>query len=148
MFDLGLPQVTSVLTSSSDVAHEVPITLKANGHIVHAEFELDGGCEVELLISDALASSIGFDLLDDDKFKPYSAVVAGGIAASFREYQGDVEISFTTGRGSVRSTRCVNVLVGGNDNLVGLPTMRRLRLGVANSLGTICIFPLRAAKIV
>lgn len=143
-----MPQVTSILRSSSAVAHEVPLTLNANGHIVHAEFELDSGCEVELLISDSVATGLGFDVSDPNLFSPYNAGVAGGGMGAFHEYKGIVEISFLTGRGSMRSTRCANALVGGDDNLIGLPAMGRLRLGVANETGTICIFPVRAPKIV
>lgn len=134
------------MNSSSAVAHEVPITLKANDYIAHAKFDLYGGCEVELLISDEFATSFGFDYLDADHFKPYSADVAGGGDSDFRVYQGIVEVSFNTGEGSIRTARCANVLVGGSDNLMGLPTISRLCLGVDAS-GTICIFPVRAAKI-
>jgi hypothetical protein len=143
-----LPQVTSIVQSSSVVAHEVPITLKANEQLVHAIFELDGGCEVEMLISDDVAISLGLNQLGPEKFDSCTAGIAGGGAANFRVYNGIVEVSFTTGRGSIRSTKCVNVLVGGGDNLVGLPVMGRLRLGVSDSSGTICIFPVRAPRIV
>jgi hypothetical protein len=148
IFFVGLPHVASVLNRSSAVVHEVPLTLKSNNRIIHAEFELDGGCDVELLISDAVAASLGFDQLDADQFKPYDAHVGRGADADFREYLGMVEVSFTTGRGSVRMATGHHVLVGGNNNLIGRPTMGRLGIGVPDAGGIVCIFPLRAAKMV
>ena len=130
------------------VAHEVPLSLKINdGPIIHAEFELDGRCEVDILISDAIAEALGLNQLGQDHFKPYVAGVAGGGSADLREYQGIVTVSFITGRNIIRSTNCANALVGGNDNLLGLPAMSRLRLGVPDGTGTICIFPLKPRRI-
>lgn len=137
-----------MLQSTSPVAYDAPIILRANDRTVYALFELDDGCEVDLLISDAVATTLGFDELPVDQFQPFGANVAGGTPATLRRYRGVVEVSFTTGRGSIINTACANVLVGGNENLLGLPTMGRLRLGVPKDIDTKCIFPVRAAKIV
>jgi hypothetical protein len=88
-----------------------------------------------------------FDYLDDDQFMDGDAGVAGGGVAPFRLYRGIIEVYFTTRRGSKRKTNCANVYIGGLDNLIGLPTQGRLRVGVANTSGTISIFPVRPARI-
>lgn len=75
-------------------------------------FELESGCEVDLLISDALARTAGFDLLGPEYFEPY-ATTRRREGADFRLFKGSVEVS-TTGRHT--STKCVNVVVGGASN--------------------------------
>jgi hypothetical protein len=140
-----LPPVTSTLRH---VAHDVPFSLQANGRGIHAEFELDRGSEVEVLISDSVATGLGLDVSDPNLFSPVNGGAARAGSGAFHAYNGIVEISFTTARGSIRSTRTANAVVGGADNVIGLPTMGRLRIGVANTTGIICVFPMRAPKIV
>jgi hypothetical protein len=48
--------VTSTVQKSSAVVHEVPITVVVNGRSEHLLFDMDGGCEVDLVISDEAAS--------------------------------------------------------------------------------------------
>ena len=62
-----------------------------------------------------------------------------------------VKVSFLTGRGSVRETVITNFHVGTDlddkKNLLGLPTMQQLGIGVLSNIDVICVFPLEPIDI-
>ena len=141
------PKVTPTLTSTSDSPKtlDVPFTLSYRGNHVHATFTLDSGCEPDMVISQAIADALK---LDATNIVEEVVVGVGGVMTPQKKFNGTLQISYTTGRGSTRTTNCTDFfIVDADERLVGIPVMTRLRMTVP-APGKICIFPFRTRKIV
>jgi hypothetical protein len=151
---IGLPVVTSTVPSNSAVDLEVSLGIEyAKDEVrnrVDHQFVLDGGCQYPAVIPESLfAELIEGSTLSLDQLEPLNVGVAGGGSARLRIWRTtNVKAYFLTGRNAIRETNLLEICVGGNDFLLGLPGMTRLGVGQPRyQQGVIAVYPVKNLRI-
>lgn len=86
-------------------------------------------CDADLLLSEAFARSVGLFEVGPEHFEACTIHgAAGGPDENVLRYKGKVHIKHNTFSDGRRTTRCTNVVMGGDVNRVGFPTIVRLPL--------------------
>ena len=150
-----LPVVTSILASTNNVDLEVQMTLEYTPLNIreNVAFILDGGCQYQACIPVTTFNKLVNNTINVTTLPLENGTVAGGGSSNWRVWRsGDVQVHFTTGRGSIRGTYLTEIGVGGNDLLLGLPAMTRLGVGQprdqSGQAPIVAVFPVKNPRVV
>jgi hypothetical protein len=139
------PFVSTGLIWRPYVAYKVPVTLQANGKLVQTISDWISGYEFDIVISSAVACSLGLDVAVPAASVP-CCVSQGAPTTLYAKHDGIIKIVFITGRGRIRSTKSVDAFIGGDCSFIGAFTMRRLGLSLLDTTGIICVHPQRPVR--